>query len=182
VRTGRWILDAGCKRIKNQESEIKNRVSSSEQGFTIIESILAVVILGLMAMIAIPRLVSTDMRVASIAYHQITADMRYARSLATANAEDYKVRFNQHPSDSSYVSYSIVKASDNSEVKAMDISERATCAISVAVGGGIDNPWEITFTRLGNADPDKSGVDIITLTVGEYVRTISVVAATGKVS
>jgi prepilin-type N-terminal cleavage/methylation domain-containing protein len=177
------MLDAGCKRIRNRVSSIKHRawsikhrVSSSEQGFTIIESILAVVILGLMAMIAIPRLVSTDQRVASIAYHQITADMRYARSLATANAEDYKVVFYKD-GNPSYVRYSIVKASDSSEVKAMDISERVTCTIP---GGG--ETWEIAFKPLGNADPAKSGNDIITLTVGVYVETISVIAATGRVS
>ena len=151
--------------------ERKSRLYN-EHGFTLIESTLVVIVIGLLAIVAIPKLVPTDKHEVYITAHQITADMRYARGLAIANAENHKVKF--YPDGSVYTSYAI-RDSEGATVKSMDIPEQVDCTIDEIVVDG-----EISFTSLGSASP--GGDDIISLQVGSHTNTISVVAATGRIS
>lgn len=140
----------------------------NEHGFTLIESTLVIIVIGLLAIIAIPKLLSTDKQEVYIAGHQITADMRYARGLAVANAEDCTVTFS--PSSGPYTSYTISNAGGT--VKSVDISEEVTCNLIAPFADSI------SFTALGST---TSSGEIISLTVGSYSRKISVVSATGRV-
>ena len=154
----------------------------SEHGFTLIESTLVVIVIGLLAIIAIPKIVSTDKHEVYIAARQIMADMRYARGLAIANAENYIVRF--YPSGEGptyYDRYAILLAADESVVKAMEIPEQVDCTI--ADGGGVD--WDISFTRLGSAEDaggDPIDGELMTLhKAGSHAQNINVISATGRV-
>jgi len=139
-----------------------------EHGFTLIESTLVIVVIGLLAVIAAPKLLSTDRREVYIAGHQIAANMRYARGLAIANARSYTVTFS--PTNGPYTSYTISNAGGT--VKSVDISDRVTCTPMGTFTGSI------SFIALGNT---ASSGAIISLTVGSYSQNISVVSVTGRV-
>lgn len=147
----------------------------NEHGFTLIESTLVIIVIGLLAIIAVPKILSTDKHAVYIAGHQITADMRYARGLAIANAESYKLTFSlKNPLDSSspYISYTISNLDGTTTVKSVDISAEAICTPIGAFAGSI------IFTALGSTASKEA---IILLTIGSYSRNISVVSATGRV-
>lgn len=146
----------------------------NEHGFTLIESTLVIVIIGLMAIIAVPKIISTDKHEVYIAGHQIVADMRYASGLAIANAENYTVTF--APDDgSSYTSYTI-KDFGGTTVKSVNILGTVTCDNAGFTG------HVITFTPLGSAEvTDDDGI-IISLHVDDnYTQQIEIILATGRV-
>jgi prepilin-type N-terminal cleavage/methylation domain-containing protein len=146
-----------------------------ERGFTLIESTLVIIIIGLLAIVAVPKILSTDKHEVRIAAHQITADMRYARGLAIANAKQYNVEFSKD-GGASYTKYEILLDGDDTPVKSMEIPEEVTC---IPVGLLDDN---ISFTVLGSAD--NSGVMLLlTATAsGNYPWNINVVGATGMIT
>ncbi|MFC1717350.1 Tfp pilus assembly protein FimT/FimU [Candidatus Poribacteria bacterium] len=151
----------------------------NEHGFTLIESTLVVIVVGLIAIIAVPKLLSTDKREVYIAAHQITADMRHARGLAIANAatddDPYIVRFYPKGGGSSYYGSYVILAPDDSTVKSMEIPDEVDCDIPTGVGN-----WDISFNGLGSA---SVGGDIMTLDkAGSYTQSINVISATGRIS
>ena len=110
-----------------------------EYGFTIIESTLIFLIIGLMAVIALPRILSMDRNVVYASSRQVTADMRYARSLAITEVAEHFVLFSVDPLDSSrYNKYEIFRGdggeSVGDAVKSMDIPEKVVCSPA----GGFD--------------------------------------------
>ncbi len=71
----------------------KTTISARSGGFTLIELIIVVVILGIAAVIAVPMLSSAgDMQVRSAA-NRIAADLEYAKSMAMTHQEHYWVVF-----------------------------------------------------------------------------------------
>ena len=150
---------------RGQKSRVHN-----EYGFTLIESALIVLIIGMLAVIAIPKILSTDKYVVYTTSRQIMADMRYARSLAISRAEDYIVRFS--PSGGPYTIYQILPAAGGSPEKTMEISDQVTC---IPLGGFSD---DLLFTVLGSA---ATGGQIISVSGGGNNIDISVISATGRV-
>ena len=146
--------------------------NNSAKGFTLIESTLVVIVIGMIAVIAVPKMLSMDRHVVNATARQMTADMRYARNLAVSNMADYVVRFSTDGSD--YTKYEIFRVGDATPVKSRDIpTDEVTC---IAAGTFADN---LTFTHLGNT---VSTGPIISISEPEgFTRTISVISATGRV-
>lgn len=151
-----------------------------ENGFTLLESMLVVIVIGILAAIGIPRILPTNRRVAEIAAQQITADMRYARSLAISNSEEYEVRF--YPTDGTeYSEYKIFPASASNELNPIKSGEIDEDKIDCVALGNFAITDTLTFTELGrikNTPPNS----IIQITGGEKTLTISVIVATGMIS
>ena len=149
-----------------------------ENGFTLIESTLAIIVVGILAGIAIPRILPTNRRVAEIAAQQITADMRYARSLAITNYEEHEVKF--YPADGTeYSEYKIFPASASNElnpIKSGEIEEEKIDCVALDSFTGT-----LTFTELGRIK-DAPPSNIIQITGGEKTLTIGIIVATGMIS
>ncbi len=152
-----------------------------ERGFTLIEIALVATMVGIMAIVAIPKIVSTDKHAVYMVARQITADMRYAQKLAISNADDYTVTFHRDSTDpgTPYTSYDI-SDSGGTSVKFMEISEQVDCTIPDSIA--LD--WEISFTRLGSAEVDGASIDGVIISLdadGSYAQDINVISATGRV-
>ena len=150
-----------------------------ENGFTLLESALVVIVIGITAAIGIPKIMPTNRRVAEIAAQQITADMRYARSLAISNSEEYEVKFYPSASGTEYAEYKIFPASASNELNPIKSGELDEDKID-CVGLG-DFTGTLIFTELGRIKDDPPN-SIIQLTGGEKTLTIGIVVATGMIS
>ena len=151
-----------------------------ERGFSLIEMTLAVIVIGIMAVISVPRIMKTDKRIVHTATRQIVADMRYARGLAVANSRRYRVRFNWD--GVIYTSYDIFWVdylSVEHIAKTMEITDEVSCTLPL--GGGDD--WEISFTRFGSAEVGGTLIngDIVLIGLEGYTQKIAVIGATGMV-
>lgn len=150
-----------------------------EHGFTLIESVLAVIIIGMLAVIAVPKIMSTDREIVHIAARKITNDMRYARSLAITNVNEYVVNFNTSGSNAIYAIYvgDGFGSPTGNPVKSVEL-DGAIGYTSTLVDGNL------SFDSLGSASTGGSLVTatIVTLTVGSYSENISVIGVTGRVS
>lgn len=144
----------------------------TERGFTILEVMLSVMIIGIMALLAVPRILDTRRHVVYMTHQQIVADMRYARGLAIAKSESYAVRFS--PDEGPYNKYEIVRVADDTiPVKSMQIpANKIVCGPAGGFGGAL------TFYRFGNASDTGA---VILLSAEGRQESINVVRATGRV-
>ena len=149
-----------------------------EDGFTLLESMLAIIVIGIMAIIAIPRMLPTNRRVAEITAQQITADMRYARSLAITNYKDYSVKFT---GESEYTAYGIFPDGETDPIKSREIQEDKIDCVDFGGFTGALESTPLTFTALGRIEGVSNG-EIIQVVGGGETFTISVVVATGRTS
>lgn len=141
---------------------------NKEHGFTIIELVAIIAIIGILVVMSVPRLGAFGKSEARATSRQIIADMRYARRLAIATAKNHIVRF--YPSGGPYSEYRFFRIDGETEEQVGEvrqISEQIICT----------GTEEITFNPLGYT----SGSALISLRVGEEEYEVNVVAATGRV-
>ena len=160
-------------------------------GFTLVEIIIVVVILGIAAMMAVPMLSSAaDMQVRSAA-NRIAADLDYTKNLAITHQGRYSMVF-----DVSGESYEIREADGTSVKKPLtgessfvvDFStdSRLSQVNIVSADFDSDSSDTITFDYLGSpysgttANPLNSGR--ITLQANTFTLTVDVEPVTGYVT
>ncbi len=139
-----------------------------QRGVTILEVIMLIAIIGMFAVMSVPRIGSIGRHAARTAARRIIADMRYARQLAVSKAKNHIVRFS--PTGGPYTEYSIFQTEGGLEQQVgqtKQIPEQVTCA----------GPGEFTFSSLGSASSDG----MISLTAEGDQYNINVVATTGRV-
>ena len=148
--------------------------SYSAKGFTLIESTLVVIVIGMIAVIAVPRILLMDKNIVHATVRQMTADMRYTRNLAVTNMENHIVKFS--PAGGPYTKYEIFRASDMvNSVKSRDIPPEVECTAA----GGFDVADELTFTHLGSVN--SAGQIILVSEPEGSSENVSVVRVTGRV-
>lgn len=82
-------------------------------GFTLIELVLVISILGLIGTVTLPLFLGTDDIALDGASRKLESDLRYAQSLATTTGDQYGVRTTTSPTNSTYEVYRLF---DNSIV------------------------------------------------------------------
>ncbi|MBN1359924.1 MAG: GspH/FimT family pseudopilin [Sedimentisphaerales bacterium] len=161
-------------------------------GFTLIELMIVVVIIGLAAAIAVPMMSSAASFQIRAGANMVAADLEYAKSLAISRGQYYSVVFDpvnetyriedkygaavSHPitKDPSYV----VDFRNNSRVDRVDI-----------VSAAFDGQTTVTFDYLGSpySGSPLSGMSplldgTITLQAGDAQKTITIEPVTGYIS
>jgi len=145
-------------------------MTSGEKGFTLVELLIVVTLIGVMTFIAVPRMgfsLITGSKAQTNA-QKIAAAIRYARSLAIANAATNQQGFAFNMTGSPYSGFEIVNLATS------DVNETGSIDPQVSCTGAND----FRFGPLGNRLVDS---DSLTVSAGGKTYTITVVSATGMV-
>jgi MSHA pilin protein MshC len=126
----------------NPQSTIRNPKS---EGFTLIELIMIIVLLGIIAVFAAPRLGNITSTNAGAFRDKLRADIRYAQNLAMTRNQRYRVFFNAAPAPAPN-GYAVVNDANGN-----------------GTWGEVGPPNEIT------QDPAGGGNLSVTLNTGDYV-------------
>lgn len=123
------------------EDDIKKMQAILGRGFTLIELVMVIVIVGVLAALAVPRFNAFSSAKLSSAANKLVSDLRYVQQLAVSRHTTYRVYF-----DTSLDRYEVRDVSDNSLAK--DPFSRQDFIVSF------------------RTDPQFSGVDINTASFG----------------
>lgn len=139
-----------------------------QSGMTFIEAIAAIIIIGILAAIALPRFNFTTSSRASVdgAAYMIASDIRYAQEWAMANRTSKTVTFTNGSSVYTFSPVSI----------GMDPSGQLPSGVGIT--GTSPSPCIVTFNSLG--EPIAGGNGSVTVSSGGQSRTITVLQYTGK--
>lgn len=137
-----------------------SQVVQKQCGFTLVEMITIIVILGIIAVVAMPRFADTNVFRDRATADQVAAALRYAQKVAIASHSDVTVS---------------VTAGANSNCGTAVVGGLITCVIpnSVAINKAL--PWDTTFDFMGR----PGAAD--TVDVGNPAITITIEAETGYV-
>ena len=147
-------------------------------GFTFVEVLAALGLLGLLLLVAMPRLVLPDTLNASVLARQVAVDLRLARQLSIGKRVMYTLEFN--PATAPYTSYTLrnestlaVEADFPKEIPG-GITVSGRRSFSFAAGGGaIDDDG----TGAGTTGTDGSA----TVAAGAETFTVQVFWYTGRI-
>ena len=146
-------------------------MARQKTAFTLVEIILAVLFLGIMAVIAIPRLShsASSKQKADCLAKKIVTDLRRTRGLAISNAAVNTVGFKLSMTGSpTYTGYNIVDANSSETVDSHTIDSAVSCT----------GDEEFEFGPLGNLLTES---DQLVISAGEKEFTIDITSATGMV-
>jgi prepilin-type N-terminal cleavage/methylation domain-containing protein len=178
--------------MKNMRKYEKKR---SPKGFTLVEIIIVVVILGIAAALVVPTLSSAaDMQVRSAA-NRIAADLDYAKNLAITHQSRYCVIFNE-ASESYEIRVDPFGVSDvidhpvNPGSFVVDFSADSRLSRVDVVTADFDSETTITFDYLGSpysgtdtSSPLNSGqITLRDKQSGNFTLTVDVEPVTGYVT
>jgi len=173
-----------------QKTGMKTRPGS---GFTLIEMMIVIVILGIAAAVAVPMMSSAASMQIRSAANMIAADLEYAKSMAISRGQVYWVVF-----DTANESYTIQDVNDTTI--AHPIKKGTNYSVDFANDGRLDRVdissvtlspagHRIGFDYLGSPYSRASGTTVnnlnagtITLQAGSMTKTITVEPVTGFIS
>ena len=149
-------------RFKNPHSAFRNPQS---KGFTLIEVILVMVIIGILAATVVPRIDFTISTTASVdgAAYIVASDIRYAQEWAMANRLSKTVTF----ATATPTVYTFTPSSS------LDPSGQLPSGVTIW------NNFTVTFNSLG--EPTAGGGGWVEVTIGGQTKRINVTNYTGKV-
>ena len=156
------------KIIKNKPSDPRTLEPLNPSGFTLIELILVMIIIGILAATVLPRIdFGTTSSRASVdgATNMIASDIRYVQEWAMANRVSKSIIFTNGSSTYTF----------NPMSTGMDPSGQLQ-----SIGATIGTTITFTFNSLG--EPTAGGGNPVTVSAGGQSRTITVTQYTGKVS
>lgn len=165
-------------------TEIESFRDKSARGFTLIELVMVIVIVGILAVIAIPRFESFYAAKLDGAVKKVVSDIRYTQQLAVVRHTDSRIVFDLD--NDSYVVEEEVPQGSGNWVSATDPFTRATFSVNFTNHSqykGIDiqdgsGTRAFQFNWLG----ESSLGGLVTFVYQGRSRIISITANTGRVS
>lgn len=153
------------------------------KGFTLIELVMVIVLIGIIAVFAAPRLGDITTTNAGAFADKLRADIRYAQNLAMTRNERYRVYFNGNPAPAA--GYAVVNDANGNltwgEIGEFAADPAGAGNLSVALTGQyagitVAAAGFIEFNSLGA--PASAG----TVTISPGNQTVTVTAQTGAVN
>lgn len=142
-------------------------------GFTLIETLLVIVIIAILAVVVIPRVTNTSLYNKYLAYttaHRVAADIRLTRRLAVTKGVNYKLDCDAAGGSSDYNEYGIYEKNNGG----WDLTgEMKAIPAEITVSGD----EAVTFTPLGVADGDL----VFNYVMGSHRYRADVKETTGRV-
>ncbi len=160
------------------------------KGFTIIEILIVVVLIGIAAMIAVPMMSSAASMQIRSAANMIAADLEYTKSMAISRGQNFSVVFDKNAEsyqledqDGTVIAHPVKKGFDYT-ISFQSDNRLNRVLITDAVFEP-DSSQTITFDYLGSpysatSNPLNSG--IITLQAGGITKKVHVEPVTGYIS
>lgn len=146
-----------------------------EEGFTLIELIMAIVILGITTALIIPRLTNVGGANVGVVARQIQSHIRYAQEIAMSKYKAKGITFTPGQRD-----YSFSPADDPTDPPATQRRIPSNSRVSIDSTSNGANPVTFTFNSLG--EPTSVAGSSVTLrSSGGETRTITIQARTGRV-
>ncbi len=149
-------------------------------GFTFLEIVLVLLIVGVVAVYALPALTSAPGLKLSAAAAQLAADIRYTQSLAMSRGQRYRINFTAG-------SYQITDMGGGAIVQPLTAST-APVSVAPATLGGFNPPLTsnyVAFDTRGrpyiDATTPLAGAVTLVLTSGSDNATIALAPETGRV-
>jgi MSHA pilin protein MshC len=155
----------------NVEKNLRKIVNGHNEGFSLIELIMVIVIAGIMAAIAIPKLASNNIDLYSVT-RQVKSDIRYTQELAMSK---YAIRTIKFTGDD--YTYDIKNSSGVTlESKKLPPSSKATFNAE----GDTTTSLTYTFNSSGEPDSADGAGDTLRISSGGSYKDIEVEAITGR--
>ncbi|MDP8215076.1 MAG: prepilin-type N-terminal cleavage/methylation domain-containing protein [Candidatus Euphemobacter frigidus] len=132
---------------------MKAKANSNNAGFTLMEILIVVLIIGILAIAIIPKILSTTQFSALLAAEMAVTDIRATQTAAMFESALMTIQFN---GDSTYIMGGITKT---------------------LPGGATSGAYTITFNSFGEP---TVGVGTFTITSGPDNKSITILALTGK--
>lgn len=178
----------------NMKQKIAQRVSwpgIPAGGFTLIEVIMVVIIIGIAAAVVVPMMSSAGSMQIRAAVNLVAADLEYAKSMAISRGQFYSVVFNKTTE-----TYQVVDKDNNviqHPVKkgfpyVMDFRKDARIDRVEILDANFDGTPKVTFDYLGSPwngaspTPTQLNSGVVTLRSGTITRTVRVEPVTGFIT
>jgi type II secretion system protein H len=166
---------------RNMSTQHVSRMEGADAGFTLIEMMIVVVIIGIAAAMAVPMISSGASFQVRSAANLVAADLEYAKSMAISRGQPYKVVF-----DATDESYQIKDSADTAIappgrkniVRFGSGGQLTEVAIVSASFGGTGT---VTFDYLGSPQ-SLTSEGVVTLQAGGITKTVRVEPVTGFIS
>ena len=181
-----------CQHRQIKIPNARSKIRVQRCGFTIIEILIVVVLIGIAAMIAVPMMSSAGSMQIRSAANMIAADLEYAKSMAISRGQNFSVVFDKTTEsyriknqDGDTITHPVKKGFDY--VIDFQNDSRLNRVGIVDADFDSDSSQTITFDYLGSpysgtgiSTPLNSGT--ITLQAGVINKTIAIEPVTGYIS
>jgi prepilin-type N-terminal cleavage/methylation domain-containing protein len=170
-----------------------HRDYKAEDGFTLAEVLIVVLIIAIAAMITVPMLGSTDSMQVRSAANMIAADLEYSKSMAISRQKNYSVVFDPaggyyeiHDANGTVLTHPVTKKPYRVTFSS---DSRLNKVVIESADFDSDASDTITFDSLGSphhgsgaSPPFLSGEGTISIKAGDIAVTIKVEPVTGFIS
>ncbi|EKD50763.1 MAG: hypothetical protein ACD_62C00432G0002 [uncultured bacterium] len=147
---------------------------NNPHGFTLIELVLVIALMGILGYTAIPAITSTQTFGLDNASRKLEADLRYAQNTAMTTGEPHGFRTITDGTTSDYEIYEVVSNQPiNSPYDRLPMIEDFTESYK-GISFKDDNSYDIRFDAQGNPTFIVGGQNIILRNPGNETKTISI--------